>query len=345
MATAGDERAGRSRRIRASRMTIRDVAREAGVSPATVSRVFGGSGTVSGLLAERVRESARRLGYSPHSAAQSLASGRTRLVGVLVPNLANHYFYAIIKRMLHDAERDGYRLIVADSDESLVAERELGANLLRQTDGLILCSPRAPHNVLQDFVEVGRPVLVLNRLVDDPAMANVVVESYAPMRQLTTHVAELGHERVVYLQGPMRSWQSKERWRAVRSVARQGLDVTAIRVGATMEAGHSAVPQILRTGATAVLAYNDLAAIGVIVGLGERGVRVPEDISVTGYDDIPFARYVTPPLTTVRSPQDEVGSIGWKTMSGLLDGEHPGVRTLLAAEPVIRSSTAPPRRR
>ncbi|OLB77705.1 MAG: hypothetical protein AUI14_15370 [Actinobacteria bacterium 13_2_20CM_2_71_6] len=327
------------------RLTIRDVARDAGVSVATVSRVLAGSARVSAGLSERVRDSVRRLGYTPHSVARSLASGRTRLVGVLVPNLANHYFYALIKRMLHDAERDGYRLIVADSDESLVAERELGANLLGQTDGLILCSPRMPTNVLRQFVDQHKPVLVLNRMVDALPVSQVTVESYPAMRQLAAHVADLGHKRVVYLQGPLHSWQSKERWRAVRTLARQGIDLTAIRVGATMDAGHRAVVDVLRSKATAVLAYNDLVAIGVVVGLSEQGVRVPEDVSVTGYDDIPVSRYVTPPLTTVRSPQEEVGSVAWKAMSGLLAGDRPGTRTVLAAEPVIRRSTAPPARR
>jgi LacI family transcriptional regulator len=329
-------------RTAGDRLTIRDVARDAGVSVATVSRVLASSATVSAELAERVRASVRRLGYTPHSVARSLASGRTRLVGALVPNLANHYFYALLKRMLHDAERDGYRLIVADSDESLVAERELGANLLHQTDGLILCSPRMPTNVLRGFTERGKPVLVVNRLVDKLPVSHVVVESYPAMRQLAAHVADLGHRRVAYLSGPVRSWHNKERWRAVRSLARRGLDITTLRVGATMEAGHRAVPQILASRATAVLAYNDLVAIGVVAGLAERGVRVPADVSVTGYDDIPFSRYVTPPLTTVRSPQEEVGSVAWKAMDGLLRGDHPGARTVLAAEPVLRRSTAPP---
>ena len=329
-----------SRAPRGGRLTIRDVAQDAGVSVATVSRVLAGSGTVAADLAQRVHESARRLGYTPHSAAQSLARGRTRTVGVVVPNLANHYFYAIIKRMLHDADRDGYRLLVADSDESLAAERDLGANLLRQTDGLILCSPRAASNVLHEFVRTGKPVLVLNRVVDDPRMSNVVVESYPAMRQLAQHVADLGHRRVIYLQGPVRSWQNKERWRAVRTLSRQGIDLAAVRVGPTMEGGYQAVPQIVASGATAVLAYNDLAAVGVIGGLAERGIRVPADISVTGYDDIPFARYLNPPLTTVHSPQAEVGAVAWKTMSGQLDGQRPGLRTVLAAEPVIRQSTA-----
>ncbi len=324
--------------------TIRDVARDAGVSVATVSRVLAGSASVSPTLTRRVRDSVRQLGYAPHGVARSLASGRTRLVGALVPNLANHYFYTLLKRLLHDAERDGYRLIVADSDESLAAERELALNLLAQTDGLILCSPRVPTMVISQYLARDKPVLVLNRAIEALPVSQVVVESYPAMRQLAAHVAGLGHRRVLYLQGPLRSWHSKERWRAVKSVARQGVELTAVRVGATMAAGHQAVQRVLDSRATAVLAYNDLVAIGVVVGLAERGVRVPDDISVTGYDDIPFSRYVTPPLTTVHSPQDEVGAVAWKAMDGLLRGERPGARTVLAADPVIRSSTAPPGR-
>ena len=329
-------------RTTGDRLTIRDVAHDAQVSVATVSRVLAGSASVSPALVERVRESVRRLGYTPHSVARSLASGRTRLVGALVPNLANHYFYALIKRMLHDAERDGYRLIVADSDENVVAERELGVNLLHQTDGLILCSPRARVGVLRQLLDHGKPVLVLNRLVDSLPVSQVVVESYPAMRQLATYVADLGHRRVAYLHGPARSWHSRERWRAVRLLTRRGVDITEIRVGATMDAGHRAVPQILRSDATAVLAYNDLAAIGVVVGLTERGIRVPQEVSVTGFDDIPHSRFVTPPLTTVSSPQEKVGSVAWKVMSGQLHGDSPGTRTVLAAEPVIRNSTAAP---
>src|SRR5262249_13405373 len=198
------------------------------------------------------------LGYAPHTVARSLASGHTRLVGVLVPNLANHYFYAPIKRMLHDAERDGYRLIVADSDEDLVAERELGINLLAQTDGLILCSPRVPVNVLRLFGQRGKPVLVLGRAVDALPVSQVVVASYPAMRQLAGHVVDLGHRRMVYLQGPLHSWESKERWRAVRSVAKRGLELTVIRVAATMDAGHQTVPRILPVGPTPVLPYNHL---------------------------------------------------------------------------------------
>jgi DNA-binding LacI/PurR family transcriptional regulator len=330
---------------RAGRVTIRQVAAEAEVSAATVSRVLAGSAAVSVELAARVREAVRRLGFTPHAVAQSLASGRTRVVGVLVPNLANAYFYALIKRMLADAGRDGYRLIVADSDESVGAEPELWTNLLDRTDGLILCSPRAGTAALRRLAEHGKPLIVLNRHIEELSISEVVVDAYPAMRQLATRIGALGHTHIAYLQGPSRSWQAKERWRAIRGAARQGMTVTAIRSGGTMDDGYRAVPEVLDSRCTAVLAYNDLAAIGLIAGLSERGVRVPEDLSVTGFDDIPFARFVSPPLTTVRSPQEEVGSVGWKTMSGLLEGAEPGSRTMLAAQPVYRASTGPPPKR
>lgn len=330
---------------RPERLTIRQVAEDAGVSVATVSRVLAGSRSVSPELAVRVVDSARRLGYAPHAAAQSLASGRTRVVGVLVPNLANPYFYVLIKRMLRDAERDDYRLIVADSDENVGAERGLWQSLLRRTDGMILCSPRSGVGVISHLTDEAKPVVVLNRRIEHVALSNVVVDSYSAMRQLARHVRDLGHEKIVYVQGPQRSWEGQERWRAVRAAlggeAASGVTVTAIRAGGAMEDGHAAVPEVLRSGCTAVLAYNDLVAIGVIAGLAEAGRRVPDDISVAGFDDIPFARFVSPPLTTARSPQDEVGSAAWQTMVGLLGGDRPGSRVLLPAHPVIRASTAP----
>jgi LacI family transcriptional regulator len=245
--------------------------------------------------------------------------------------------------MLADAGRDGYRLIVADSDESVSSEQALWSNLLDRTDGLILCSPRSSPTALKQLAVHGKPLIVLNRHIEELSLSEVVVDAYPAMRQLAMQAREFGHEHIAYLQGPQHSWQAKERWRAIRSVARLGLTVTAIRSGGTMDDGYRTVDEIIRSGCTAVLAYNDLAAIGVIAGLTERGIRVPEDMSVAGFDDIPFARFMSPPLTTVRSPQEEVGSVAWKTMHGLLQGGEPGARTMLAAHPVIRGSVAPPR--
>ncbi|MEZ0072458.1 LacI family DNA-binding transcriptional regulator [Planotetraspora sp. GP83] len=325
------------------RVTIRHVAHSAGVSVATVSRVFAQSSSVSEELTARVLDAARRLGYTPHAVAQSLASGRTRVVGVLVPNLANPYFYALIKNMLHEADRDGYRLIVADSDESLAAEPALGMSLLGRSDGLIMLSPRCGSEVLKELGLQGKPIMVVNRQIDELGLSSVLLDNFTPMRQLAMHTVELGHRHLVYLQGPVRSWQEKERWRAMRSLRVPGVTVTPIRAGGTMENGRASAERVLATGCTAVLAHNDLTAIGLIAGLNEHGVSVPGDISVTGFDDIPFARFTSPALTTVHSPQEDIGRATWRMTAGLLHGDRPGARTMLTTQPVIRASTAPPK--
>jgi DNA-binding LacI/PurR family transcriptional regulator len=327
----------------ARRPTIREVAKAAGVSAATVSRVLGGSSAVSAESTRRVREAAGLLGYAPHVAARSLASGRTHVIGVLVPNLANPYFYALIKRVLHAAHKDSYGLIVADSDESLADERTMGLNLLRHADGLILCAPRCNVSTLDELADEGKPVLVLNRSIGRVPLTTIVADNVTAMRELTRHVIGLGHRRIAYLQGPPRSWQGKERWRAVRGLRTPHVEIIPVPGGGTMDDGYRAVPELLATGCTAVLAHNDLTAVGVIAGLSERGLDVPGDISVTGYDDIPFARFMSPPLTTVRGPNEEAGAAAWRAMAALLDGAAPGTRTQLTAAPVIRDSTAPPK--
>ncbi|GAA2459651.1 hypothetical protein GCM10010191_94930 [Actinomadura vinacea] len=328
---------------RPGRPTIRQVAEAAGVSVATVSRVFAGSAAVSAELTRRVHEAAGRLGYAPHVVAQSLASGRSNIIGILVPNLANPHFYSLIKYVLHDAARDGYQVLVADSDESPAAERELGLSLLRRADGLILSAPRSGPATFREFVAEGRPVLMVDRKIDDPVMSSVVVDAFGAMRDLLQHLAGLGHEHLAYLHGPARSWQEQERWRAVRGFRRQGLRVDELTATESLDDGRRVADEVLATGCTAVAAYNDLAAISLVGALAERGIRVPEDVSVTGYDDIPFGRFMAPPLTTVRAPQRDVAAAAWLAMRGLLEGQRPGARTVLSAEPVIRRSTGAPR--
>lgn len=322
------------------KVTIRQVAKSAGVSVATVSRVLAGADSVSQELTARVLEAARELGYTPHAVAQSLARGSTRVVGVVAPNLANPYFYALIKAMLHEADRDGFRLLIADSDESLTAEAALALSLLGPSDGLVMISPRCNDEVLVELARQGKPVTVVNRHLEGLSM--VLVDNHSAMRRLGQYVVGLGHTRLVYLQGPARSWQERERWRAMRNLRMPGITVVPVRAGGTMEDGHAAVPKILTTGCTAVVAHNDLTAIGVIAGLAEHGLSVPADLSVTGFDDIPFARFTSPALTTVHTPTEDIGRAAWRTMAGLLRGDQPGARVVLSAEPLIRASAAPP---
>ncbi|MQA87951.1 MAG: LacI family DNA-binding transcriptional regulator [Streptosporangiales bacterium] len=327
------------------RVTIRQVAAAAGVSTATVSRVLAGTQAVSPELAERVRQTAASLGYRPNVLAQGLARGRSGVVGVLVPNLANPYFNDTIKALMHSAERDGYRVIVADSDERRENELPLGESLLRWSDGLVLVASRAAPTALRRLVGAHKPVVAVNHKpkpeIDE--FVHISVNAYTPMRELCRHLVREGHRRIVYLSGPRTSWQSQERWRAVRSARRWGASVSSVPCGGTIEEGYAAAEGALGEEPSAVMAFNDLAAFGFLSRCGELGLRVPEDLSLTGFDDIPFAQFTSPPLTTVRSPLADVGVAAWQAMRRLLDGERRVLGMMLPSEMVIRSSTAPPR--
>lgn len=323
------------------RVTIRKVAQTAGVSIATVSRVFAGSETVSEVLRERVREAARTLDYTPHAVAQSLALGRTLVVGLLVPNLANPAVCRLIKRVMQQAQQAGYRLIIADADENSDAEPTLGSNLLQRTDGLVLVSPRADTGTIAALADQNKPLVVVNRPVESVGLCNVLVDDFGAMCQLADHVAGLGHRRVAYLHGPTRSWEAARRLEAVETtLGGRGVEMVRIDGAGTLEDGQHAVPQVLAARCTAVMTYNDLMAFGVLGALHERGLRVPEDISVSGFDDVPFARCVSPTLTTATGRQQEVGTLAWAALHGLLDGGPPPATEVLTAEPVFRGSTA-----
>lgn len=325
------------------RVTIRQVAAAAGVSTATVSRVLADSQAVSPELAERVRQTAASLGYRPNVLAQGLARGRSGVVGVLVPNLANPYFNDTIKALMHSAERDGYRVIVADSDEKRENELPLAENLLRWSDGLVLVASRAAPTTLRRLVAARKPVVAVNHKPKPgiEEFVHISVDAYLPMRELCRHLVREGHRRMVYLNGPRWSWQSQERWRAVRSARRWGAAVASVPCGGTIEEGYAAAEAALHEQPSAVMAFNDLAAFGFLSRCGELGLRVPEDLSLTGFDDIPFAQFTSPPLTTVRSPLADVGIAAWQAMRRLLDGERRVPGMVLPGEVVLRSSTAP----
>ncbi|HEY9473980.1 MAG TPA: LacI family DNA-binding transcriptional regulator [Mycobacteriales bacterium] len=329
-------------RVNEQRVTIRQVAQTAGVSIATVSRVFAGTTPVSDTLRQRVEEAARLLAYTPHEVARSLARGRTLIAAMLVPNLANPYVCGLIKRVLHEADRAGYRLIVADSDENDEIEFSLGVNLLQRGDGLIVYAPRGDVETVEALAEYGKPVVVLNRPVDTPNLSTVVVDEYHAMCQLAQHLADLGHRRVAYLHGPARSWRDAQRWRAVSGLSEQGVEVTAIDSCGALRDGYDAVPTALAAGCTAVMAFDDLTAFGVLSGLRDHGLRVPEDVSVTGFGDVPLSRCVSPTLTGACGRQLEAGTAAWQSLASMLDGGPPGSRIVLRAEAMIRSSTAPP---
>lgn len=330
-----------SERRAAGRATVSTVAQVAGVSTATVSRVMSGAGSVSPALAERVRRAAEQVGYHPNAAARVLTSGRHRNVAVVIPDAANPYFLQVIKSVLRDAAGEGYRTLVADSQGDPEEELTIARNLVGTVDGLILLSSRIERQGLRELARVDVPVVLVNRVELGVELPMIAVDNFTAMLSLCGHLAELGHRRAVYLSGSELAWQNRERWRAVQQAAVFGLEATEIEAGGSIEAGRSAVERAMEQEPTALICFNDLAAVGVISRLRELGLRVPEDVSVTGFDDIDLARYTEPRLTTAKSPKTELGRSAWAMLEQLLVGQQVDAVPLLAAEVVIGASTGP----
>lgn len=330
---------------RSTTATISEVARHAGVSPATVSRVFNSRFVGDPAIAERVRASAAELAYTPNHHARSLALGRTRAIAFVVPDLANPAFQAILSSLSKSAARDGYRVLVADSDEQREDEPLLVDEVRRRCDAVVLCAPRMTDAELVAVAENIRPLVLINRPMPQIDAPSLSVDYRAGVQALAAHLVGLGHRRLAYLEGPEGSVSNRYRLQGLEAFERDnpGVSIERMPGGFTSDDGAAAVDRVHASDATAVLAYNDLVAIGLVGGLLERGVRVPEDVSVTGFDDIPFARYTTPPLTTASVPNSALGEQAWRRMHALLEGGEPAEDVVVQPDLELRRSTAAPR--
>jgi LacI family repressor for deo operon, udp, cdd, tsx, nupC, and nupG len=324
------------------RVTIDQVAKEAGVSTATVSRVLAGTGSVNAEMAAEVRRVASTLGYRPFGAARDLASGHHRSIGVVVPDLANPYFYDIIRSAQAAAAKDGYRMLIADSGGDPATELSMCEDLLSQAGGLIVQSSRMDVAGLKSLVAHNSPVVLINRVEYGVDLPTVGVDNFSAMLEICHHLSSLGHRKAVYLAGPASSWQNQERWRAIEQARMMGLEATSLSAEPTIEGGYVATDSVLAESPTAIIAFNDLVASGVLARLRERGLRVPEDMSVTGFDDIVFAKFTQPALTTAVTPRAVLGEQAWKILRARLNGYVVPEVPLVKAEVVIRDSSGPP---
>ncbi len=313
--------------------TIREVAAAAGVSLATVSRVLSGSRTTNDDLAVRVLDAAARLDFRPNPAAQSLRRPLS-IVSVVVPDLANPYFADVLKGIGAAADAEQQRMIVADAREDPSEEIRLLRELWRWSTGAIVCSPRAPTRELAAAASEFTKLTTINRTLADHAA--VVVDFAAGMRAICEHLRELGHRHVVYLQGSPRAWSDGERRRALRQETAKGLRVDVLPCGAAITDGHSATDSALATGATAIIAFSDYVALGVLLRLGERGLSAPTDISVTGFDDIPTSRIAG--LTTASVDKTALGRRAYELLS-----TGSARRVHIMPSLVVRGSTGRPR--
>ncbi len=323
------------------KVNIHEVARQAGVSISTVSRAFNAPDLLHPTTRARVLEVANALGYQPNRAARGLITGTTGNMGLIVPDVANPFFPGLIKGAQSRARGADYAVFLADTDEDPAAELALIRAMAKQVDGIILASSRMSELDVRDAAGMTSLVVVNRQMRGIPA---VILDSAGGARQALEHFIALGHRRVVFLNGPRNSWSNRERRRGLRSVAaKSGLELVELGPYAPrFEAGMLAADSALATGATAVLAYNDLMALGVLARLSDRGVQVPDDISVTGFDDIPLAMMCTPSLTTVAMPSEAAGRAAVDLLLGVLAQREPTRRRIeLPTQLMVRASTAP----
>lgn len=324
-------------------VTIRDVARVAQVSPATVSRVMNRRNSVDPELARRVQQAAASLGYHPSAIAQGLARGRTGLIAIMVPDLGNPMFQSVLRGISRAAVVEEYRVLVTDSHEMPLEEPLLARETRLRVDGLVLCAPRAHDHELSELAPKLEPFVLVNRRIAGLTTSTVSVDYAAGVRAVVAHLTALGHSRVAYLSGPMASVSNQERLTTLHEAAQGRFELDVLECGSMHEDGYEAADRALATGASAIIAYNDLVAIGALGKFQQTGVSVPGTVSVVGFDDIPFARYSLPMLTTVAVPQEELGREAWQRLSAMLRHEEPPADVCFTPRLEVRGTTGPVR--
>jgi LacI family transcriptional regulator len=316
---------------RVQRATILDVAARAGVHAATVSRAINVPQKVAPETRRRVEAAVRELGFVPNRAARGLITGRTGNVAVIVPDITNPHFASQVRSIERSARQSDLQVLLVDTGEHPEEEVRAVESLSREVDGFIVLSPRRVHRALGELGST--PAVFVNRPVRQHA--SILLRTAPAVGEALEHLAGLGHTRLAYLGGPSGSWAASERRTAVRHSGAARMEVVELGVGGpTFEAVADVVSAIVDSGVSAVLAFNDQMALGVIAGLRMLGIAVPGDISVVGFDDVPMAAMVAPPLTTISLPTGEVGAVAMAML-----GKGPA-RTELFGELVVRHSTA-----
>ena len=336
---------------RATGTGIRAVARRARVSPATVSRVVNGQTTVDGKLAKRVRDAIRELGYLPNPQARALGSGRSRVLGLLISEITNPFFPELVQSFESLAEKSDFEIMlgsVIHNDEQHV-KRFVRRLVQRRVEGVAVMTFRAEFDYPHELIAHNIPLVTIDTAAPGARCVVLEVDYRAGIDQAIQHLALLGHRRIGFIGGPPQHFTNQARRDAflesVRAVGLHPDDMPIFEGDHTFEAGAAAIRHFLslRGRPTAIVSSNDLMAVGVLRGLSERRMNVPEEMSVIGFDDIHLAEFAHPPLSTVRMSREELAAAAFEGLMRLIQHSSPftpgpiRVRTQL----VIRQSTGP----
>ncbi len=320
-------------------ITIEDVAREAGVAKSTVSRALNNPGRLAPDTQRHIREVANRLGYQPNAVARALGTRRTDTIALLVPDMSNPFFSGIIRGAEHEASSSGRNLILIDFHEDPDFEAEQVRRLTGSVDGFILGASRLDSGHIQQLA-ANQPIVTLNRPVR--TLPGVIIDPTAGANSAMEHLASLSHQHISYISGPSASWANRRRWAAL-SAAAKAKKIRVSRLGpfvGARQSGPAAADAVIAAGATAAVAFNDLIAIGMLGRFAERGVSVPADVSVLGFDDIFGADFCSPGLTTLAAPLEELGRTAVRILPDHQSAAGAVERHIvLAAALVVRAST------
>ncbi|HEV7208474.1 MAG TPA: LacI family DNA-binding transcriptional regulator [Mycobacteriales bacterium] len=333
--------------------TLRDVAELAGVHPATASRALNAAtrNLVNGDTAARVARAAAKLGYTPNPIARSLKTSRSGSVGVVIPDLTNPLFPPIVRGIDDVLSAGGFNALIVNTDNDSAREDLQVASLrARQVEGLIIGTARLDDPLLHRLVRDACPVVLINRRVDTPSLPSVTGDDATGVDLALRHLAGLGHRRIAHLAGPQWTSTGQVRLRAYRQgVAELGLvdspDLVVVCEQWTESEGAAGLTRLLArdTGCTAVLAGNDLVALGCYDVMRERNIACPETLSIVGFNDMPIVDKLRPSLTTVHVPHYQVGAEAARLLlERIADAAAPVKSVLLPLRLVVRDSTAAP---
>ena len=334
------------------RLNIGDIARRANVSTATVSRTLNQSGAVRPETARKVWRAAAALNYYPNSHARTLVSGRSRLLGLIVSDITNPFFPELVHSFETLATQHQYDLILTSTSYQTARMTWCVRRMLeRKVDGLAIMTSEMDLGLIKELARRGVPLVFMDVGRVGPRMSHVLIDYAHGIRQAVDHVAGLGHKRIGFITGPLELHSARTRRQAFLDGLRaNGIrpDPRLIREGThTAEGGQQAMTALLRGGRmpTAVVCSNDWTAIGALHAIDAAGLRVPADVSLVGFDDIPLASYTSPPLSSVRMSAGDVGSTAFDALFRLIGGDRlEGDVYQVPTTLVVRNSTSRPRK-
>jgi LacI family transcriptional regulator len=329
-------------------ITIRDVALRAGVSPATVSRVFNQSSLVRDETRAHVLRVASELRYFPNATARSLSLNKTQSLGVIIPVLHTEFFTEVLRAIDKTAQQSHYNLLVSGSHHSTRATRTALRGMSGRVDGLLVLSPNLTPEAIAEEIPPDTPVVFVHTTGIDGVNDSFRIANVEGATHAMEHLIELGHRRIAIIRGLEGNRDANERWQGYRTA----LEAAGIPINPiyelpgtfTRDSGHDAASVILTMDPrpTAVFASNDYMAIGAMSAFYTAGLRIPEDIAVVGFDDVPSACFASPPLTTIRVPIFELGSRALLRLVDLVEGRNGSTHhdEVLPVQLIVRESTA-----